>query len=216
MRVHLRLAREGLILAAVMGLLGALLLHRAESIIGYPPWTHTLHRLAEEFLVLAVLPVAAQLWSDVEGRRPALWRALPFSRGEAVLLRLLLPVAVYAAVTVPVLLDGRRLVVDPPAPVAAMVLHGLPVAALLSGLTAVLAVLARMPVAGAAGALAWWAVESLTRGDLTGPLYLFAASGSEPGTVHLGMNRAVLGLLAAAAGCVTWAYFRQNERFLRD
>jgi len=216
LRLHLRLAREGLILAAGMGLLGALLIHRAEVVLGRPPFTHTLHRLAEEFLVLAALPVAVQLWSDVEGLRPALWRALPFFRGEVVLLRLLLPVAVYAAVTIPVLVDGRRLVADPPAPVAAMVIQGLPVAGLLAALTGLLAVVTRIPVAGAAGALAWWAVESLTRGDLTGALYLFAASGLEPGTVNLGMNRAALGLLAAAAGCVTWAYFRQDERFLRD
>src|SRR5690606_25746004 len=86
LRLHLRLAREGLILAAGMGLLGALLIHRAEVVLGRPPFTHTLHRLAEEFLVLAALPVAVQLWSDVEGLRPALWRALPFFRGEVVLL----------------------------------------------------------------------------------------------------------------------------------
>ena len=219
-RVHLRLAREGLAAVAVLGLLSWAFLAQGERLLGHPVAPHTLLRLAEEFLVLGALPVAVPLWADVEGRRPALWRALPFHRGAVVALRLVLPVLVYVLVAAPVLLEGKGQVEAFGGSLDAvqalgMVLMGVPVAALLSAVTGAVAVASRAPLAGAAAGLAWWAVESITRGDLSGNLFLFAASEGKVAGPGLVANRLALAGLAVVAAAAAWWGYRRDERFLR-
>lgn len=185
-RLHLRLARQGLAWSALLALGAGAALAWPEQILGHPPTARTLLRLAEEFLVLLVLPVAVALWSDVEGRRPGLWRALPFRRGAVTACRLVLPLAVYGLVTGGLVVAGGLRMPPPvgpldPASGLRLVAAGLPVAAVLGAVAAAGAVLTRVPAAGAAVALAWWAVESMTGGDLTGMFFLFAASHGLPG-----------------------------------
>ena len=237
-RLHLRLARPGLAVTAVLGLAFVPVLVWPERLIRHPLALHTLLRLVEEFLVLAVLPVTVSLWADVEGRRPGLWRALPFRRTVVVLERIGLALATYLLValgmtTVAVL----RLAPAGGAPWGTglrAVGLALPAAAWLGALAALVAVLVRTPVAGAGAAVAWWALEAVTRGDLTGSLYLFAASGGlraagvdpaaivealalgQPLPPALVANRWALVGLAGLAALATAERYRRNERFLRQ
>ena len=238
LRVHLRLARSGLGMAA--GLAAAFLpvLIWPERLTGHPLHLHTVLRLVEEFLVLAVLPATVPLWADVEGRRPGLWRALPFRRAAVVLWRCGLPLAVYLLVALGmVALAVPRLAGPGGTPWGVglrVVVVALPAAAWLGALAALVAVLVRVPVAGAGAAMAWWALEAVTQGDVTGSLYLFAGSGGlraagvDPGAVvealalgqplppALVANRWALVGLAGLAALATAELYRRNERFLRQ
>ncbi|HEY8488633.1 MAG TPA: hypothetical protein VIL38_06120 [Thermaerobacter sp.] len=237
LRVHLRLARSGLGIAAGVAAAFLPVLIWPERLAGHPLHWHTVLRLVEEFLVLAVLPATVPLWSDVEGRRPGLWRALPFSRATVVLWRCGVPLAVYVLVALGMVAVALfRLTGPGGTPWGAglrVVALALPAAAWLGALAALVAVLVRVPVAGAGAAMAWWALEAVTQGDLTGPLYLFAGSGGlraagvDPGAVMealalgrplppaLVANRWALLALAGLATLVTAQLYRRNERFLR-
>lgn len=242
LRAHLRLARAGLGMAVALAAAFWPVLLWPERLLGHPLHLYTLARILEEFLVLAVLPVAVPLWSDVEGLRPGWWRALPFRRGPTVAGRLLLPVAVYlvlAGTTVALALAGSGKAGNPgtealPLPaVVQVVVAAVPPALLLSALASAVAVAVRMPVAGAGAALAWWCLEMLTGGDLSGPLYLFATTHGLPALevepvqvlAALGVyapypasflaNRwAVAGLAGALLVLTHWLY-RRDEAFLR-
>lgn len=238
LRLHLRLARPGLVATACLGLAFVPVLVWPERLIGHPLGLHTVLRLVEEFLVLVVLPVTVPLWSDVEGRRPVLWRALPFRRAVVVLCRFGLPLAAFALVATG-MVGLAALRTAAPGGVSwqvglRVVALALPAAAWLGALAALVSVLVRVPVAGAGAAMAWWALEAVTQGDVTGSLYLFAASGGlrgagvDPGAILEALalgnplppaflaNRWELVGLACLAALATAELYRRNERFLRQ
>ncbi|QIA26527.1 hypothetical protein DYI95_002325 [Thermaerobacter sp. PB12/4term] len=242
LRAHLRLARAGLGMAVALAAAFWPVLLWPVRLLGHPLHLYTLARILEEFLVLAVLPVAVPLWSDVEGLRPGWWRALPFRRAPTVAGRLLLPVAVYLVLAGTIVAlafagsakAGTTGTETLPLPaLVRVVVAAVPPALLLSGLASVVAVAVRMPVAGAGAALAWWCLEMLTGGDLSGPLYLFATTHGlpllevEPARIQAALrgdapcpaaflaNRwALVGLTGALLVLTHWLY-RRDEAFLR-
>lgn len=216
MYTQLLLVKQSLLMAAVFGLLCALVLTCYRALTGEVATEHTAYSMAERYLILLVLPITVQLWADVEDKRSELFMAMPFSRAEILVYRLFWPMAAYAAITMAVLLYADRYIVEiSGVQMYTIVANSLPAALALLAAATLLSVAAKNGIAGGAAGFAWWLMEFITGGRLTKQFYLFAATAA-PVKLNLTANRWELVAVAAALVLAAWLFYAQNERFIGD
>lgn len=217
---QLRLLKSSLPLALGVTVLAWVLLRYYQEITGSPVDPSQVQSVLEKYLALGVVPASLALWSDLDGKRPNLFLTLPVCRWEMVVVRILIPGALWVLLSTLTLAYVDYFVVQLGQEQALSMLgRSWPVAVFLPSLASLLATAARSPVAGAGGVLLYWLLHYLLGPSKIGArFYLFQGSltmqsAGRPGQ-ELATNREILIAASIIMALASWLLLRSTQRFL--